>query len=117
MTILQVFPIVLSFLILAAHYLRSGDPLLTGVSVLLPLLMVVRRPWAARLVQAALLLGTLEWVRTLIGLARVRAQFDQPYLRMALILGVVAAVTALSALLFQGKTLGRLYGLRGKEQT
>ena len=112
LTVLQLTPVVLSFLVLGAHFLRGGNTPLVVISLGLLALLAVRRSWAARLLQVALLLGALEWVRTLIGLAGNRMQADQPFLRMAIILGIVAAVTGLSALLFQTKTLGRVYRTR-----
>ena len=57
-------PPALSLLVLAAHFLRGGDllPLLACIA-LLPLL-AVPRPWATRVLQVALLLGAIEWIRT-----------------------------------------------------
>jgi hypothetical protein len=117
MTVLCFVPVVLSFLVLGAHFLRSGDPPLAAACVLLPWMLVIRRPWAARLLQGALLLGAAVWIRTLVAIAVLRARMGDAWLRMAVILGVVAAVAILSALLFQGKTLGRIYGTRERRST
>ena len=106
-------PIVLSLLVLAAHFLRGGClPLAVGLLGLLALL-AVRRPWAARVMQVVLTLGALEWLRTLVTLAMRRSEQGEPFLRMTLILGAVAAVTLGSALLFETPTLRRLYGSSG----
>jgi hypothetical protein len=104
-------PIVVSLLVLGAHFLRYGN--LAGVLAVLILvgLLFVPRPWAARVVQAALVLGTLEWLRTLFVLVRWRAAHGEPIARMAVILAVVAALTLGSALLFQSRRLRALYGL------
>jgi hypothetical protein len=96
--VLLYVPVVLSLVILGAHFLRYGNS--TGV-----------RPWVARLMQVVLILGALEWLRTLYELAQVRAALDQPFTRMSIILGVVAAVTFCSALLFQSQALKRIYRL------
>jgi hypothetical protein len=102
-------PIVLSVLVLAAHFLRAGGlPIAVGVLALLALL-AVRRPWAARTVQVVLTLGALEWMRTLITLAMRRSEQGEPFLRMTLILGIVTAVTLVSALLFETRKLRRFY--------
>ena len=77
--------------------------------ILLLAILFVRRPWAARLVQMALLLGTLEWVRTLIGLPRNRLQAGAPLLRLVVILGAVALLTACSILAFETRRLRRRY--------
>jgi len=111
LTALLLFPVVLSLLVMGAHFLRAGQVLpLVAVPVML-VLLAVRKPWAARVVQAGLLLGAVEWIRTLVQLANARAAAGEPATRMVVILGVVVAVTALSALLFQTKTLRRMYGL------
>lgn len=102
-------PIVLSLLVLAAHFLRGGA-LLIAVAVLGLLgLLVVRRAWAARLVQVILVLGALEWIRTLVVLAIRRSEQGEPFLRMTLILGCVVAVTLVSALLFETERMRRIY--------
>jgi hypothetical protein len=100
MTALLLAPAALSLLVLGAHFLRAGQPLLVVAAVALVGLLFVRRRWAARTVQAALLLGALEWVRTTLALAGARMSTGEPYLRMVVILGAVAAVCALSALVF-----------------
>lgn len=102
-------PIVLSLLVLAAHFLRGGClPLALGLVGLLALL-AVRRPWVARLLQVVLTLGALEWLRTLVTLAMQRSEQGEPFLRMVLILGVVAGVTLASVLLFETAALRRFY--------
>lgn len=109
MTALQLIPAILSLLVLGAHFLRAGNvAALVLVFVALGLL-AVRRPLAARLAQGALVLGALEWVRTLVGLATLRAAMGEPMLRMVLILAGVATFTLLSALAFQADRLRRWY--------
>ena len=105
-------PIVLSVLVLGAHLLRLTNSLpIAGVIVLVLLgLLFVRRPWSARFVQTVLVIGTVEWLRTMLALAQVRAALGEPYLRLVLILGVVAAVTLCAALLFQTRALRDHYG-------
>jgi ABC-type methionine transport system permease subunit len=98
---LRLLPVVLVLAILAAHFYRAQAWVPFGVAVgLLPLLLV-RAPWAARVLQAALALGALEWIRTAAALVAMRQSMGQPYTRLALILGAVALATAACALLFQ----------------
>ena len=107
--------IVLSLVILGAHFLRYGNSIGVIGSLVLVALLIVRRPWVARLMQIVLILGALEWVRTLYELAQERAALGQPFTRMIVILGVVAAVTFCSALLFQSPALKRIYRLDRRE--
>ena len=102
---LQLLPVVISLIVLGAHFLRSGSVVMVAITLVVLGLLFVRRLWAARTIQAALLLGAVEWVRTLTRLAAWRAQEGQPALRLVLILGSVALLTGLSALVFRSARL------------
>ena len=56
-----------------------------------------------------LVLGAAEWVWTLVKIAQVRQMMGGPWLRMALILGGVAAFTLLSTLVFRLKAVRERY--------
>lgn len=106
-------PIVLSLTVLGAHFLRSGSDVGVAATVALIGLLFIRRAWVARLVQVALVLGAVEWLRTLLALAQWRAAQGESLTRMIVILGCVVAVTFFSALLFQSKTMKSIYRLDG----
>ena len=104
-------PIVLSLLVLGAHFLREMSAVGVAISLVMIGLLVVRRSWAARVVQATLLLGAVEWLLTLYELAEIRATRGESATRMIIILGCVALVTLISASLFQTRTLKKRYRL------
>jgi hypothetical protein len=106
---LQLLPVVLSLLVLGAHFMRAGRLFMVAIVLLLLGLLGVRRLWAARTVQAGLLLGAMEWAWTLARLVAWRVQEGQPALRLVLILGGVAVVTGLSALMFGAARLRGWY--------
>ena len=89
---------IISLLVLAAHFLRSGYTLLVLILLLAPLLLLVGKNWSVRVLQVVLILGTLEWLRTLVALTSTRLEAGEPFLRMVLILAAVAAISLLSAL-------------------
>jgi len=97
--------------LLAAHFYRAGQLALAVFAVGALVLLAVPRPWAARVLQVALLAGALEWLRTLALFASARMAAGQPYLRLALILLAVAAFTAASAAVFQHSRVRRRYRL------
>lgn len=109
MLALRLAPVILSYLLLAAHFFRSGNLLLVAVCLFLSLALTVPRRWAARLVQAGLLLGAAEWIRTLIAIASRREAVGEPWVRMAVILGAVAGLTLLSILVFRGRPVRERY--------
>jgi hypothetical protein len=105
MLLLRLLLPAVALMLLAAHFHRAGWLAAAVLSVALTALLAVPRPWAARTLQAALVLGALEWLRTLAAFAAARISLGQPYLRLALILGAVAAVTIAAAWIFQHRSL------------
>lgn len=108
---LAYIPIVLSLVVLGAHFMRYGNLIGVFGSVTLIALLFVRRAWVARLLQVALVFGAVEWALTLYDLVQVRAAMGQPFTRMVIILGLVTAITFCSALIFQSSVLKRVYRL------
>ena len=102
---------VLALLLLAAHFVHAGLwPVAAACIAAIPLIWL-RKAWAARLLQALLACGAIEWVLTATTIAQLRIAHQQPYMRMLLILGSVAAFTVLAALAFQHPALARRFGL------
>ncbi|MBT8104994.1 MAG: hypothetical protein HKP05_05070 [Woeseiaceae bacterium] len=108
---LAYIPIVLSFLLLGAHFLRDGAIAGVAASLLIIGLLFLRRPWVARLAQVALVAATIVWAFTLYDLVQMRATLGLPYTRMAIILGSVSAMAMLSTFLFQTRLLRDVYRL------
>ena len=102
-------PSVLSLVVLAAHFSRHDLPLLPWVCLALPLLLLVRRPWVPRLIQIVLIVGAMEWLRTTAVLMGERMDAGEPWLRMAVILVVVALVSVGSAVLLGVGRVKRRY--------
>lgn len=99
----------LALLLLAAHFYRAAAwPWLLVTLALLPL-MALRRAWVPRALQGALLVGAAEWAWTAALLVQQRLALGQPWLRMALILGAVAALTLAAALVFRSGGLKARY--------
>ena len=114
MNLFRLLPVILSCLLLAAHFYRAGLQLLAVLCLVLPLVLFLRRRWVPLVFQGMLVLGALEWLRTLWVFASMRIAFEQPWARLALILGGVALFTALSGLVFRSVRLRAFY--RGKSQ-
>ena len=94
----------LALLLLGAHFFRAALVPLTVVCLGLMALLFVRARWAWLTLQVALTLGTLEWLRTAWEFASARAALGQPYTRLLVILGGVALLTALAALMLRTRT-------------
>lgn len=93
-------------LILAAHFLRMGA--MPGVlfCLALPVVAVLTRArWALRSLQGLLLLGSASWVVTALRIGAERRVAGEPWLRMALILGTVAVLSALAAVMLSRRSV------------
>lgn len=91
---------------LAAHFLRMGA--LPGVFVCLALPFVAvltRARWALRSLQGLLLLGSASWIVTALRIGAERRLAGEPWIRMALILGTVAVLSALAAALLSRRSV------------
>lgn len=109
MNFLRLLPVLISFLLIAAHFYRAGLAVSALLLLSLLLLLFVRNAWVPRVIQLFLVLAAVEWVRTLFNIAQARIDMDLPWLRMAAILGVVALFTAFSGLVFRTAALRSRY--------
>ena len=111
MNILRLLPVILAFGLLAAHFSRANMPPAVVVSLIIPFLLLIRKPWIARSVQILLLFGALEWIRSMFGYIQVRKEIGEDWGRLAIILVTVAVLTACAGLVFRGKSLKKRYQL------
>ncbi len=116
MNFVRLLPVILSAFLLGAHFLRAGNLLLVLISLAIAFILLIHRPWVARLVQIALVVGGLEWLRALVGLISIRQATGAPWGRLVLILGGVAILTACSALVFRLSALRKLYLIGPKKE-
>ena len=101
----------LAFLLLGAHFYRSGVLPGTLVAIAFAAALIVPHRRVPMIATFALGLATLEWLRTLYVLVGARAAMHLPWARLALIIAAVAAFTALSALVFRHPRVRTWYGL------
>jgi len=111
MNALKLLPVFLSTLLMGAHFLRVGFLPLVVLVLMFPIILFFRKPWAARLVQVFLILGALEWTRTLFLLIHQRQALGLEWTRLAIILGLVAVFTGTSSLVFLSRSLKERYRL------
>lgn len=111
--ILRTIPAGFALLLLGAHFFRSGSVILAAICGLLPLLLLVRRRIALRVVQCALAAGVPVWAHTAFVLTKMRMQLGANWLRMLLILSAVCLLTALCVWLLNSQAVKRHFPARG----
>ena len=110
--IVRIIVYVLASWLIAAHFLRSGNLALTAVCLAAPLLFPVRRRWSLLLAQFLAYVACAVWLLTTWQIVAMRRVFGLPWLRSAIILLSVAAVTAAAGLLLRSRTMQVRYRAR-----
>src|SRR4051794_34355736 len=95
--LVRYIPLAVSALLIAAHFLRGGNILVTIACLAAPFLLLLRRPILTIVVQLMLVIAAVEWLRTALLIAQERAANGAPATRMFVILGSVSLFTLLSA--------------------
>lgn len=111
MIIIRLLPVVFSFLILSAHFSRIDLPILSILCLLIPFLLFIKLAWVTRLIQILLIIGSIEWIRALFYYVNQRQSVGESYIRLVIIIGIVALFTVLSTLVFRNRSLKERYKL------
>jgi hypothetical protein len=108
-TFLLLLPAALGLLALGAHFLRRGEYLYTLACLAVLWLLRGRRRSSVRWIQLVLALGAVEWLRTLAILVPQRRAAGEPTGRLVAILGGVALLSVVGALLLETPALRRRF--------
>lgn len=108
---LCLLPVLISTLLMSAHFYRAGLNVLAMLCLALPFLLFYRKPIAVRIIQSCLLIAAAEWVRSMLEFIQIYQDNGLAWSRLAIILGSVAVFTAGSVFVFQAPVLRRHYGI------
>ncbi len=111
MNFVRLLPVIFSFLMLSAHFSRAGNIVLSVIFLLIPVLLFFRKKWVARTLQVLLIFGAIIWVKTTLNYVHIRQAMGEPWVRLVVILGLVALFTAASTLVFENKKIKKRYHL------
>lgn len=109
MTVIRLLPVLLSALLIAAHFFRSGNIGLAVVSISAPFMLLINRRWVMHVISGMLLLGAMVWIETTFAFIHIRQALGMPWVRLGAILGLVTVLTASSGLVFRKKKITDIY--------
>ena len=109
MNFIRLLPAILSLLLLSAHFSKIGIPILSIVFLIVPFLLLIKKQWVPQLIQIVLIIGFFEWIRALLYYVQQRLEIGEPYVRLIIIIGVVALFTGFSTLVFRNRKIRELY--------
>ena len=108
---MKILPIILCSLLMAAHLGRANMFVLQYVSLAIPFFLFWKNKISARIIQVLLTVYGLEWFRTTIYYVRIRIENGEGWVRLAIILGLVALINFASILVFRTKSMKERFGL------
>ena len=107
--ILRMIPLVIASLLMAAHFLRGGNIGLVLLSILVPLLLLIRKRWSLILVQLSAYAAAMVWVYATIRLVQERMLLARPWSSAVIILSSVALFSVFAGLLLNSRKLKERY--------
>jgi len=106
---LNLTPLILSVVFMIAHFMRAENTGAVAVTAVVPLMLLLKKRWATKIVQLFLLVGAAIWFESTMKFVLIRQDTGQPWLRLVLILGVVASLSVGAALILQKKSLKKRF--------
>ena len=107
--LIRVIPLILASLLLAAHFLRDGNLMITLICGLLPLLLLIKKRWSWLAVQLFAYSGAAVWLYTTVAILQQRIYWGMPWGRMVMILGGVALFTSWAGYLLNAAPVKEKY--------
>ena len=90
---LRILPLILSAVLIAAHFLRSYSLQQVFVCLAAPCLLLIKRRWGVVLLQSLSVVSALIWLFALNGIIQERIMEDRSWIASAIILGLVTLFT------------------------
>ena len=94
--LVRIIPVILSFLLLAAHLQRIYLDFWSYIVILIPFILIYKKQISVRIVQIVLILGSIEWMRIIFIYRAQRIETGDSWHRLAVILGIIALFTLVS---------------------
>jgi len=107
--IIRLVPLIIAFLLLGAHFLRSDHMILAVVSLLAPLLLLIKKRWILLFLKWLAYSGAIVWIQTAFSLVHQRRMAGVPWVRMLLILSGVSALTLFAGYLLNSDIVKQRY--------
>lgn len=105
----RIAPLILSAVIVAAHFLRSYNLLPLALCLAAPFLLLFKKRWSLLVLEGLTVLAAIIWMIALNGIIQQRLQEGRSWLASAIILGAVALFTLYSGWLLNSPVMKSIY--------
>lgn len=105
----HIIMVCLSYLILAAHFLRPGNIFMAMVSLGIPFLILIHRRLILRIIQGGLVFASLIWILSLSAYIQAYYAMGKDMTRMSLILTTVILFNILTIIVTNARSVKEKY--------
>lgn len=106
---LRLLPIIFSGLLISAHFMRAYGNLIGSLFLIFLFLLFIKQWWVLRFWQIYLAFSAIIWTITTFNLFQMRIEMQEPWIRLALILGSVILITIFSLFWMENKKIKNHY--------
>ena len=98
-------------LLLAAHFSRANNGFLAILTLLIPLLLFIRKGWVIYTLQIVGYLGAVVWIVSGYQYVQLRIAAGDDWIRLMLIIGAIAIYSSGSAYFLRSERVKEIYGI------
>ena len=98
-------------LILAAHFSRGSNNILAGLTLLIPFLFFVKQKWVIISLEVFAYVAAVVWLYGAYEYIQVRIASGDGWIRLLIIMGVVALYTAWTGFFLRSDKIKEVYGM------
>ena len=106
---LRSIPIILAAILMGAHFLRSYSLMPMAISLLAPLLLLIKKRWSLVILQLLTVPAAAIWLITLNAIIQERIFEQRSWIASAMILGIVALFTLFAGWLLNSPKIKEQY--------
>jgi hypothetical protein len=98
-------------ILLAAHFSRADQNILAALVLLAPSLLFIRQKWVIYVLQGVAYVGSIAWLYSAYRYIQIRIATGDDWIRLLIILGVVALYTFWAGYFLRSSRIDDRYGL------
>jgi len=96
-------------LLLAAHFSRANNNTLAIITLLIPLLLFIKKSWVIDLLQGVGALAAVVWTYTGYQYVQIRMTAGEDWIRLVLIIGAIVLYSAWSSYFLRSERVKEIY--------
>jgi len=98
-------------ILLAAHFSRANNDVLAFITLLVPFLLFIKQKWVIHTLEIIAYLSAFVWLFGAYQYIQIRIAAGEDWIRLLVIMGVVALYSAWSGFFLRSPRINKVYGI------